>query len=96
MVDAIAAVGQRSMTCYLAQSVVWTIAFTPFLLDLSDTLTVATTALLAVATWLITVALAEWMRRTGRRGPFDVLVRRVTYRGRERRGPEPAGSAAGP
>ena len=35
-VDAIAAVGQRSMTCYLAQSVVWTVVFTPFLLDLSD------------------------------------------------------------
>ena len=35
------------MTCYLAQSVVWAVAFTPFLLDLSDTLTVATTALLA-------------------------------------------------
>lgn len=80
VVDAIAAVGQRSMTCYLAQSVVWTIAFTPFLLDLSGTLTVATTALLAVATWLGTVLLADWMRRTGRRGPFETLVRRVTYR----------------
>lgn len=81
MVDAIAAVGQRSMTRYLAQSVVWTLAFTPFLLDLSDTLTVTTTALLAATTWLVvTVALADWMRRTGRRGPFEVLIRRVTYR----------------
>lgn len=79
VVDAIAAVGQRSMTCYLAQSVVWAVAFTPFVLDLSDKLTVTTTALLAVATWLITVVLADWMRRTGRRGPFEVLVRRVTY-----------------
>jgi uncharacterized membrane protein YeiB len=80
VVDAIAAVGQRSMTCYLAQSVVWTVVFTPFLLDLSDTLTVATTAVLAVATWAMTVLLADWMRRTGRRGPFEVLIRRVTYR----------------
>jgi uncharacterized protein len=80
VVDAIAAVGQRSMTCYLAQSVVWAVVFTPFLLDLSGTLTVATTALLAVMTWLITVLLADWMRRTGRRGPFEVLIRRVTYR----------------
>jgi uncharacterized membrane protein YeiB len=79
LVGAIAAVGQRSMTCYLAQSVVWAVSFTPFLLDLSDTLTVSTTALLAAATWLITVVLADWMRRTGRRGPFEVLVRRVTY-----------------
>ena len=82
---ALAATGQRSMTCYLCQSVVWTVVFTPYLLDLSDTLTVATTALLATATWLATVALAEWMRRSGHRGPFEVLTRRVTY-GR----PEPA------
>jgi uncharacterized membrane protein YeiB len=82
VVDAIAAVGQRSMTCYLAQSVVWAIVFTPFLFDLSGTLTVTTTAGLAVSTWLFTVGLAEWMRRTGRRGPFEVLIRRVTYRRR--------------
>lgn len=80
VIDAIAAVGQRSMTCYLAQSVVWAIVFTPFLLNLSGTLTVATTALLAATTWLITVALADWMRRTARRGPFEALVRRFTYR----------------
>ncbi|MEE6307296.1 DUF418 domain-containing protein [Plantactinospora veratri] len=80
VVDAIAATGQRSMTCYLAQSIVWAVAFTPFLLDLSGTLTVAGTALLAATTWLGTVLLADWMRRTGRRGPFEVLIRRVTYR----------------
>jgi uncharacterized protein len=79
-VRAIAAVGQRSMTCYLAQSVVWAVVFTPFLLGLAETLTVATTALLATTTWLATVVLADWMRRTGRRGPFEALVRRFTYR----------------
>ncbi|RFU88667.1 DUF418 domain-containing protein [Streptomyces triticagri] len=78
-VRAIAAVGQRSMTCYLLQSVVWTVAFTPFLLDLSGTLTVTTTALLAAATWLGTVLLAHRMQLRGQRGPFEVLVRRVTY-----------------
>ncbi|MFY1686874.1 DUF418 domain-containing protein [Plantactinospora sp. WMMB782] len=82
VVDAIAAVGQRSMTCYLAQSLVWAAVFTPFLLDLSGMLTVATTALLAVTTWLGTVLLADRMRRTGRRGPFEVLIRRFTYRQR--------------
>ena len=78
-VEAIAAVGQRSMTCYLAQSVVWALVFTPYLLDLSDVLTVSTTALLAVATWLATVVLADRMSRAGNRGPFELLVRRVTY-----------------
>ncbi len=41
--------------------------------------TVATTALLAAATWGATVLLAGWLGSTGRRGPFEVLVRRVTY-----------------
>ncbi len=78
-VDAISAVGQRSMTCYLAQSVVWTLVFTPFLLDLAGTLAVATTGLLATCTWGLTVVVADRMRRTGRRGPFEVAVRRFTY-----------------
>jgi uncharacterized protein len=80
VVDALAATGQRSMTCYLAQSVVWALAFTPFLLDLAGTLTVSTTALLACLTWMLTVVLADWMRRAGHRGPVEVLIRRVTYR----------------
>ncbi|SEC16783.1 Uncharacterized membrane protein YeiB [Nocardioides exalbidus] len=79
LVDAVAAVGQRSMTCYLAQSVMWTLAFTPALLGLSDVLSVTGCAVLATATWLLTVALADWMHRTGRRGPFEVLLRRATY-----------------
>ena len=76
---AIAATGQRSLTCYLAQSLVWAIVFTPYLLDLSDDLSVTSTALLAAATWVSTVVLSDWMRRTGRRGPFEVLIRLVTY-----------------
>jgi len=93
LVDAIAATGQRSMTCYLMQSVTWTVVFAPFLLDLSGTLTVATTALLATATWALTVVVADRMRRAGRRGPFEVLIRRVTYgRGLHIRGEESAGA----
>jgi uncharacterized membrane protein YeiB len=79
VVEAVAATGQRSMTCYLAQSVVWAVVFTPFLLDLSGTLTVAATALLATLTWVVTVVLADRMRRAGQRGPFELLIRRITY-----------------
>ncbi len=78
-VSALAATGQRSLTAYLAQSVVWAVAFTPFLLGLADDVTVATTALLSTATWLATVALSDAMARAGRRGPFEVLLRRATY-----------------
>jgi uncharacterized protein len=79
LTSAIAAAGQRSMTCYLMQSVTWAVVFTPFLLDLSRTLSVAGSALLAAVTWGGTVVIADRMRRAGRRGPFEVLVRRVTY-----------------
>lgn len=79
VVEAIAATGQRSMTCYLTQSLVWAAVFTPFLLDMSGTLTVAGTALLATATWTATVILADRMRRAGYRGPFEILIRRITY-----------------
>lgn len=80
VVQAIAATGQRSMTSYLSQSVVWAVVFTPFLLDLSGALSVAGTALLATATWLLTVVIADRMRRADYRGPFELLVRRATYR----------------
>ncbi|MFD8250909.1 DUF418 domain-containing protein [Streptomyces werraensis] len=83
VVEAVAATGQRSMTCYLSQSVIWTLVFTPFLLDLSADLTVTSTAILALATWTATVLLAHHLHRRGRRGPFEVLVRGVTY-GRRR------------
>lgn len=80
LLGAVAATGQRSMTCYLAQSPVWALVFAPFLLDLSDDLTITATVVLAIVVWLATVFLADLLRRAGRRGPFESLVRRVTYR----------------
>lgn len=78
------------MTCYLLQSVAWAAVFTPFLLDLSDTLTVATTALLATAAWALTAVAADRMRAAGNRVPFETLVRRVTYGRGPRRAESPA------
>ncbi|MDI6100910.1 DUF418 domain-containing protein [Actinoplanes sp. NEAU-A12] len=95
MTAAIAAAGQRSMTCYLMQSVTWAVVFTPLLLDLSGTLTVTGTALLATATWAATVLLADRMRRAGRRGPFETLTRFATY-GRTRPEPRPPAGAVHP
>ncbi|WP_246486176.1 DUF418 domain-containing protein [Kribbella qitaiheensis] len=76
---AIAAVGQRSLTCYLTQSVVWTVAFTPYLAGLADNLSVTAAALLATATWLLTVLPADQLRRAEYQGPFEILIRRITY-----------------
>ena len=76
---AIAATGQRSMTCYLSQSIVWFVVFTPYVLGLADDLSVTATALLAAGTWATTVVMADRMRAAGERGPFERLTRRVTY-----------------
>jgi uncharacterized membrane protein YeiB len=92
IVEAVAATGQRSMTCYLMQSPVWAAVFTPFLLDLSGTLTIAGTAVLATATWAGTVILADRMRRAGYRGPFELLTRRVTYGRAPRSSAPPVGA----
>lgn len=80
VVTALQATGQRSLTCYLSQSVVWAIVFPPYLLDLGHKLDLWQSAVLAVVTWAATVAMADWMRRSGIRGPFEVLLRMLTYR----------------
>lgn len=76
---ALAATGQRSLTCYLLQSPVWFVLFTPYLLGLSDDLSVTATAGIATATWAATVLAADRMRAAGERGPLERLVRHVTY-----------------
>ncbi|MFC4564531.1 DUF418 domain-containing protein [Nocardiopsis mangrovi] len=79
VVRAVEAVGQRSMTCYLLQSVVFTAAFAPYGAGLGASQGAAVAAAIGAATWAATVAVAETMRRRGHRGPAETLVRRLTY-----------------
>lgn len=75
----LAAVGERSLTCYLIQSVVLAPLLSPWGLGLGDGMGTATAYGIAVAVWLLTVAVAWGMAVAGRRGPFEVLLRRLTY-----------------
>lgn len=77
--DALAACGQRSLTCYLLQSVAFTLLFTPMFGGLGASLGDAAASGIAVLVWAATVALAAWMAKAGLRGPFEVLLRRLTY-----------------
>lgn len=79
VVSAVAATGQRSMTFYLAQSVVFVAVFAPYAGALGGSVGVAGTAVVGAATWLVTVIAADVMRRAGHRGPAEVLLRRLTY-----------------
>ncbi len=76
---AIAACGARSLSCYLLQSVVFVLVLTAGFGGLGGTLGSAGVAVLALATWALTVVVADLLRRLGRRGPAEVLLRRLTY-----------------
>ena len=77
--NALAACGQRSLTCYLLQSVAFVALFTPMFGGLGASLGDAAASGVAVLIWAATVALAAWMSKAGLRGPFEVLLRRLTY-----------------
>ncbi|MGW0484201.1 DUF418 domain-containing protein [Nonomuraea sp. NPDC003214] len=75
---ALAALGRRSLTFYLFQSVVFVALFYPFTLDLAGDLGTAAVIAVGVAVWLVSIVLADWMRRIGHRGPFEIALRRLS------------------
>ncbi|QBI56306.1 DUF418 domain-containing protein [Streptomonospora litoralis] len=80
VVGALAATGQRSMTCYLMQSVAWAVVVPPYALGIGPALGDAQAVALGIGVWLATVVIADAMRRAGfRRGPAEWFLRRMTY-----------------
>ncbi len=80
-VRAISALGQRSMSGYLFQSVAWMGLLAPFTLDLGHRFGSTAYAALgcAVAVWLVSVVGAYLMSRRSYRGPAETLLRRLVY-----------------
>jgi uncharacterized membrane protein YeiB len=76
---ALAALGRRSLTFYLFQSAVFLALFYPFTLGLSDDVGFAAAFGIALAVGAVSIVLANWLHRTGHRGPMEVLLRRLTY-----------------
>lgn len=76
---AVQALGKRSMSGYLFQSV----AFSPILaawgLGLGAHLSSWSAALYAVVVWALSVFLATRLERTGKRGPAERLLRKLAY-----------------
>lgn len=79
-VSAVSAVGKRSLSCYLAHSLLFAPILAAWGLGLGEHLTSATMALFALGVWLVTVAAAHAMERAGLRGPVEVALRRFMYR----------------
>lgn len=80
MITALAACGQRSMTCYLLQSVVFVAVFVPYAGGLGTEVGTAAASGIAVLTWLATVVFAEVLRRNDLPGPAETLLRKLAYR----------------
>ncbi|WP_063737161.1 DUF418 domain-containing protein [Streptomyces sp. RTd22] len=79
-VVAVSAVGKRSLSCYLAHSLIFSPLLAAWGLGLGEHLTSATMAVFAVGVWLVTVAGAYALERAGRRGPAETVLRRLVYR----------------
>jgi uncharacterized protein len=81
---ALQACGQRSLSCYLAQSVAFVALLPAWTLGLGGGAHVRQTALVGIGTWLVILLVADASARAGYRGPAELLLRRLTY------GPRPA------
>ncbi|PZG14010.1 hypothetical protein C1J01_28335 [Nonomuraea aridisoli] len=83
LTTAVEALGQRSMSFYLFQSVAFVLVFYPYGLMLEDDLGLAHATAVGAATWLVSLLIADVMRRAGHRGPAEILLRRLAYRNRQ-------------
>ena len=91
------AVGRRSMTAYLSQSLLFAAVFLalPALTGIELHLGEARTALIALGVWLVTVVLCVVLERSGHAGPFETLLRTAVARSeRKRRLPAPPVASA--
>lgn len=78
-VRALVAVGRRSLTCYLLQSVLFVLLLKPWALGLGVGAGTLAIGLIAVSVWLVTVVVAVLLDRAGRQGPAEWALRRLTY-----------------
>jgi uncharacterized membrane protein YeiB len=76
---AVAALGRRSLSGYLAHSVLFAPVLAAWGLGLGEHLGSAGMALFAVGVWLVTVVAAAALDRRGLPGPAEWLLRRLVY-----------------
>ncbi len=79
-VRALVALGRRSLSGYLAQSLVFVPVLAAWGLGLGAHLSSATAMLFGIGVWLLTVVVAHRLDLAEIRGPAEVLLRRLTYR----------------
>lgn len=78
-----AALGKRSLTGYLLQSVIFIVVFPAYALGLGGIVGAAEATQVAVLAWLATLVLAIALEAVDKPGPAEALLRRLVY-GRRR------------
>jgi uncharacterized membrane protein YeiB len=78
LVAPVVALGRRSLSGYLFQSVAWLALFSPWALGLGGSTWWALFA--AIAVWTVSCVAAQRMSAAGHRGPAETLLRRIAYR----------------
>lgn len=81
---AISALGQRSLSGYLAQSVAWVLLLSPYTLALGERFQspMLTAIVVAQLVWIASLLGASLMDRRHYRGPAEIVLRRFVYPGR--------------
>ena len=79
IVRVLAAVGQRSLTFYLFQSLLMAPLLASWGLGLAPHLSTASAVAVAFGVWLVSLPIAAWMDSRRMRGPAELLLRRMTY-----------------
>ncbi|WP_025274367.1 DUF418 domain-containing protein [Haloglycomyces albus] len=81
IVRSLSALGRRSLSAYLFQSIAWLLLAASFTLALPQRTDSPLLMAIVCATgvWLITLIGAEWMRRRNLQGPMEVLLRHLSH-----------------
>ncbi|MGX6445193.1 DUF418 domain-containing protein [Neobacillus sp. K501] len=76
IIKAIAALGQRSLTFYLFQSILFVLILAPYAGGLGGQISQLGSDLIASLVWLISVLVANFMQQRSIRGPFETFLRK--------------------
>lgn len=79
LVQSVAAVGERSLSFYLFQSLLFAPLLSAWGFGLGARIGTTEALAIAAAVWLVSIPLAVILARQGRRGPFEAVLRRLTY-----------------
>ncbi|MDO5499366.1 MAG: DUF418 domain-containing protein, partial [Propionibacteriaceae bacterium] len=83
---AFAAVGSRSLTFYLFQSVIFAPLLSAWGLGLGERINTTLAVAIAFGIWLASLVIASLLEARNLRGPAEVLLRKMTYLSPERLG----------